>query len=543
MPVRVTVALLALALCGCPTHDKRPRGAARGAKHEASRPKTATPPSPRLELRWNAKRGKGYVVQVLKNGDLLRAAFHDAYAGYTGGLIIGSLNGSGYGLWPHKPIRGFRQINVYCAQDESIWDHQDRAEYTYGWSENFGTGKDGKRLAYRRGKIVETGPGRVVLYSENAGGCYTVSKVAYTRLDVAWWIIATQVENTCHQAVRFDFFTGDDPWIGLYRSSDGDVGWTPEALVRTETVLGVGRFTAGGFYDLGNQALGQREGSAFSNQANFVWLDPALPLPDLTIFANRFAHDPSEIDPARPLDNKTLTALNMGWRALELEPGQRFTTAMALGLARTGQPTDIPRLPDITLADWSVWRRYLREAGRDVAFAAERVELDLTPRTLHVRGTYHLYNHDGVEASVGIQYPILSAPDRPAPSHVTVDGRRVEVREPPGEPGARPDAVQTKASSSPCAAFQVRVPAYGLARFVVDYTQAHHGRQAGYMVTSALRWSRPITRAVFVVRHPRTMGRIRLSYAPDHSAVVGQQQVYHVVRQPFVPRAEMMLRW
>jgi len=521
---RLAAATMLLALlCACPD---RPVTKPTKKKATAARPKK--PAGPALVVNWDAKSGRGHVIQILDNGDRLRAAFHEAFPGYTGGLIIGSLNGSGYGLAPARPIRGYRRINVFCAQDESIWDHAERAEYTYGWSENYGTGKDGKRLEFQRGEIVERGPRRVIMRSENAGGCYRVAKVAYTRLGVPWWIIATRITNGCERPIRFDFFSGDDPWIGLYRSSDGDVGWTPEGLVRRETALGPGRFTAGGFYDLGNEALGQKEGS-FSNQANFVLLDPVRPLPDLTLFANRFAHAPDEIDPERPLDNKSLTALNMGWRDLALAPGASFTTAMALGLARTGKPGEVPTLPQIGVKDWSVWRRYLREgAGGGIVFAAERIELDLTPNTLRVRGTYHLHNRDNASTTVGILYPILTGPDRPAPASLLLDGKRIEV---------------SQAGKGPAASrFQVHVPPLGLARFVIDYTQEHRGRQAGYMVTSALRWSSPITRAVFVVRHPKAMN-VRLGYKPDQRYTEGDRQVQVVVRQPFVPRGEMTLRW
>jgi len=487
-------------------------------------------------MNWNPRTGRGSVLQVLKNGDKLRTAFQMVFKGYTGGLVIGSFSGSGYGLFPRRPINGFEKINVFCAQDESIWDHTEKAEYTYGWSENYGTGEDGKRLEYVGGKVLEQGPERIVLRSENAGGCYRVRKVAYTRLDVPWWILATRLSNRCGRPVRFDFFSGDDPWIGLYRSSDGDVGWTPEGLVRRERALGLGRFESGGFYDLGNEALGQREGS-FSNQANFFLLDPAVPLPDLTLFANRFAHSADEVDPGRPLDNKSLTALNMGWRNLRLAPGEGFTVAFAVGLARTGKPGEVPRPREISTDDWSVWRRHLagREGrppplNRGVAFAAELVELDLSRTELRVRGTYHLENRLPGGASIAIDYPILTGSSRPAPAFVLVDGRRVPVK----QTGGRARAER----------FMVKLPGRGLARFVIDYTQRHTGRSAGYMVTSALKWPTAIRRAVFRVRHPGSMGRVKLTYKPDHRFRRADGRTEHViVRQPFVPDREMMMTW
>jgi len=485
-------------------------------------------------VRWRPETGKGDVVQRLPGGDLLRTCFHVGYAGYTGGLVIGAYNGSGLGLYPRRPIRGFRRINVFCAQDESILDRKSGKELTYGWSENIGKGPDGERLAYVRGRVLERGPQRVVLQSENAGGCYRVTKVATARRGARFWIIATRITNRCKEPVRLDLFTGDDPWIGLYRSSDGDVGWSVErGILRNEAAFGPGRFTAGGLYDLGNRALGQKEGG-FSNQANFFALDPALPLPDVVLLANRFAHRRGEIDPRRPLDNKSLTALNLGWTDRTLPPGGGLTVALALGLARTDpQRVTTPRLPPIPAADWSVWRRHLagEDGGGGVVFAAERVELDLERDSLRVSGTYWLRNRSDDAVTLGIHYPILVGEDRPAPAEVAVDGRRVAVTKPPGD-------------APPEARFPIPVPPRGLARFVVRYVQRHTGRRAGYMVTSARRWPAPLARAVFVVRHPASM-RVRLSYREDEVSRRGGGKIVErlIVRQPFAPERELELRW
>ena len=486
----------------------------------------------RLRVGWDPKTGKGDVVHLYASGDLLRTCFHCGYPGYTGGLVVGGFNGSGMGFYPRRPIRGYRSINVFCAQDESIWDRSEQREYTYGWSENYGKGDDGVRLAYRRGRVVESSPARLILQSENQAGCYRVGKLAYTRAGVRWWIIATRVSNVCQHPVSFDLFSGDDPWIGLYRSAEGDVGWTPGGLVRRETALGAGLFVAGGLYDLGNQEAGEREGG-FSNQANFIALDPALPLPDLALFASRFAHQASEIDPARPLDHKKMIALNLGWPARSLAPGQGLTMAFALGLAETGAPGTTPRAPPVTEEDWSVWRRYLpdddRPAGEQVDFAAEWVELDVSPHELRVNATYFLRNRGSGSTTLLIHYPIITSTRQRAPAQIEVEGRREPVR---------PDGADRALAS-----FPVPVPPRGLVRFQVRYRQLLLGRRAAYLVTSALSWPSPIARAVFVVRHATTLGKVTLSFPPGHSETAGSTTTHWVVRQPFVPDREVVVSW
>jgi hypothetical protein len=490
----------------------------------------AQPVRPHFEVGWSPSTGRGQVVEHLANGDTLSTCFHCAYPGYTGGLVIGNLSASGMAFHPREPIRGYSEINVFCAQDESIWDLDEDAEYTYGWSENFGDGPDGKALKYQGGKIIEHDDRHVVLASENEMGCYHVSKIALTHANWRYWIIATRVQNRCGHAVRFHFHSGDDPWLGRYASSDGDVGWTPDGLVHKEKGLVAGQFIAGGIYDLGNSELGQTD-TGFSNQANFFALDPSLPLPNFTAFANRFAHEASEVDPKKPLDNKTMTALNLGWRNRTLAPKESFTVTMALGLANTGVPGSIPQLPPLSDEAWSQWRVFLplHPSTDDIRFAAERVELDVTDHSVTVDASYVLSNPSLASVGIRIAYPILVAKDRPAPDVVLVDGQSLLL-----VPGAR-GQVQTE--------FPISIPPQGIRSFHVRYTQRLLGHQAVYLVTSALRWPHPIDRAIFVIRYPARFRAAALSYPVLHRETVDGQATLIAVMQPFRPDREIVFRW
>ncbi len=532
----VTLALVAATGC----RDPAPDGAPQAAPSSASLAPASAAPGPsagparrsRLEVHWDPATGRGDVVHHYASGDRLRTCFHCDYQGYTGGLVIGAQGGSGMGFYPARPIRGHRQINVLCAQDESLWDRDERREYTYGWSENFGTGADGERLAYVRGKVLEQTPERVTLAARNEGGCYVVDKVAATSPEVRHWILATRVTNRCARAIHFDLFSGDDPWLGLYRTAAGDVGWTPAGLVQHERAFAAGELTAAGLYDLGNAAADEREGS-FTGQANFFALDPALPLPDFAAFANRFAHGPPEVDPRRPLDDETMTALNLGWRGVTLGPGEGMTFAFAVGLAQVDDGTgELPRLPALPLADWSRWRQLLdaergaRRVGLD--FAAERVELELNPNALTVRARYLVENHGAAPVTGSIRYPIAVDAGQARPTTVTVDGRPLPTVE--GNTGAE-------------VRFPLTVPARGLAAFAVEYTQALTAPRATYVVTSARTWSYPIARAELVVRHPTALGPVKLSYPASFTRRSAETVEHTVLCQPFVPARELVASW
>jgi hypothetical protein len=540
----LSAALIAPLGIGCQRSADTP-AAGSASQPASSRPATRpAPPRARIDSRWDPKTGRGDVRQHFADGSIIRTCFHCRYKHYTGGLVIGNLSGSGSALYPKRPIRGFRRINIFCAQDESIWDRKQRAEYSYGWSENF-LPKDGakrpprsrasgaKRLTYRRGRVLEQSEARLVLQSENSGGCYKVTKVAHTERGARWWIIATRITNSCAHPIDFDLYTGDDPWLGTYKSSDGDVGWTPAGIIRHETALGPGAFTVGGFYDLGNSALGQRQ-QRFSNQANFIALDPATPLPDGAYFANRFAHHAREVDPKQALHNKTLTALNLAWKGRRLAPREGFTFAFALGLARTSTPGATPRAPAISAAQWSVWRRYLKEgrtgrASSRPEFAAERVVLDIGERATEIEGTYYLRNRSRDALSLRIAYPIVHGKHRPPPRAVRVDGKEHPVR-----------VVDSKHAQ---ATLRLQLAPRSLTRFVIRYRQKQTRKEAAYMVTSARRWPTPITRAHFVVRAPIRLGRLKTSFSPTRRETRGDTQLVTIVRHDFWPDRELVVRW
>jgi hypothetical protein len=357
-----------------------------------------------------------------------------------------------------------------------------------------------------------------------------VRKLASTRADARFWVIATRIENTCEGPVSFDLWSGEDPWLGLYRSSDGDVGWTPAGLVSHETALLSGEFAVGGFYDLGNPALGQAD-LGFSNQANFIEIDPAAPAPDRALFANRFAHAAREVEPERPLDNRTLTALNLGWTGRRLARGEALTIAYAMGMATTGMPGEVPRPPEVTDEDWSLWRRYLAGRGdrEEIEFAAERVDLALGATRLDLDAVYTLVNPGRAGTGLTIVYPVLVGAARPAPDSVEIDGRRV--------------ALVAAGADRVAATFPIEVPPLGIRRFRVRYSQAHRTPEAVYLVTSARRWPAPIGRAVFTVRSGTEIRGLRLSLPAASRRLPGGETLHVVHMQAFRPSGELVLRW
>ena len=210
----------------------------------------ATEPVRRFSVDWDTATGRGSMTQTLENGDRYVLCLQCRYPGYTGGLWIGSMNGSGFEYFPAQPIRGFKNLNIFCAQDESLVLADSGEELTNGWSENIGKGPGGKRLEYVNGEILDSTAERVVLKSINRGECIEETRYLLWPAEASYVVVAAHFTNVCKKSVHFDFWTGDDPWIGRYKTSEGDVGWTPDGFVRSETKLetwGADSYRYGGF--------------------------------------------------------------------------------------------------------------------------------------------------------------------------------------------------------------------------------------------------------------------------------------------------------
>jgi hypothetical protein len=441
---------------------------------------------------------------------------------------------------PRQPVRGFRTLNLLCAQDESILDEDDGREYSPGWSENFGQGPDGERLIYRDGEVVSDGSdGRgLVLRSLNTSGCYEVAKYLSWPQGQAYLVVATVIRNTCNHPVRFSFWTGEDSWIGRYASAEGDVGWYSGGLVRTETRIPGHAFRWGGLYDLGNDLLG-RDAAAFSNAANFYAPDPGLPPPDDVYFANAFAHRDADIHPGRTLDDSRMTAFNLGWRGIVLGPRDEVVFRYATGRAVTGEPGDLPRLPDIPPEAWRFDEpfrsRPFREPPRGglargqsplpVRFVDETIRMRFDPPWMEVEGHYHLRNELPSRLSIGILYPLPLDRGMDFPIAWEVSG------------------VPSREAEGRGLAWTVSLEAFAETDVVARYTQyVADGADARYILTTTATWGRPLEHATYEVQWPASLEpEPRLSY-PAPAVVEGDRKVVRFRRERFLPPRDLVLR-
>ncbi|MFH1466412.1 MAG: hypothetical protein ABIO70_18660, partial [Pseudomonadota bacterium] len=319
--------ILLLALWGC-TPDEPPSPAAPG---------------------WDPATGHGTIALTTPAGVPLRVQLMEGFPGYTGGLLLGGFGGSAYVRWPEGgPEDG---VAIWCAQDESLWLEGPGGgrEFAHGWSENFGTGPDGTPLRYLGGAVLADDGEGLLLRAENGALPFHLARWLLVQPD-GTLLNRLRVTNASSLPVRFAFWEGEDPWVGRYGTSEGDLGWwgspgEPGHWQRTEggprgpfpRCLGIG--------DPG-------EGEGGPPSANFLCLAPEAPAPDVFLFANHFAHDPTEVDPARPLTSESMTAFNLGWTGIALDPGAAWELSWAAGATAPPSVAEAPRAPELPAAAW-----------------------------------------------------------------------------------------------------------------------------------------------------------------------------------------------
>jgi hypothetical protein len=75
------------------------------------------------------------------------------------------------------------------------------------------------------------------------------------------------------------------------------------------------------------------------------------------------------------------------------------------------------------------------------------------------------------------------------------------------------------------------------------WAQSHRPGRAVYMVTSANTWPRPLTRALFEIRHPEKFQQVRIAYPSTRVGVRNGKILHRVALQPFAPDKEMTVTW
>lgn len=300
-----------------------------------------------LSCKWNDAKGVGYVSNHYADGKQMLTCLSryvvDDEGKRTRGVFVGGglpanvraddmtkLNETGMAFYD-----GARWLHIWCNTNEAIFSTtRFEAFYPSSWE-------------FRGSRVLDRNPEDLLIESRHSvvidGMPLRIDRYAHFRAGVPYFVLAMYITNEGDRPATFLYQYGDEPWLGSYGTSGGNVGWTADGLHRFAERLAPGKYTYAGFFDYGNDAIGERH--EFTNAANFLaWFGDERPMP---YFSNGPADVPRNGGKVPLSGDERFIGLHWGPRTVL--PGGTVTYILAIGMADRDPKTGFPRLPVIEL--------------------------------------------------------------------------------------------------------------------------------------------------------------------------------------------------
>lgn len=158
-----------------------------------------------------------------------------------------------------------------------------------------------------------------------------------------YMFLIQRITNVGENIASFYYVYGDEPWLGNFGSSVGNIGWVSDHLIKYEEKIDVNKYKYFGFYDYRNDVIG--EGHTFTGMASFIeWINNR---PDVAFIVNQ---ENGVIPRARknmPLNSKLARFIDMQWGHVYLPPKASFQFVLVIGMANVGKDGKIPEKPPV----------------------------------------------------------------------------------------------------------------------------------------------------------------------------------------------------
>jgi hypothetical protein len=307
------------------------------------------PGQPYLYYEWDAKDGSGFIRNFFPGGRQLLTCFGrylDDDKEQVHGLFVGG------GL----PASVLGNDNVYM--DETGMAYFDGTRWYHLWcnvNEGIISGM-GEVLLPSRWKFLGS---RVIDESDSTAAFASSHEVAvdgvplridryvYLNAGDTYFILEIKVTNIGNAPAHYNYLYGDEPWVGNYGSSRGNVGWVADGFVKYATTVDATRYSWAGFYDYGNDAAGEEH--RFTGAADFIqWFGNNRPM---VYFSNEEGNVEDENGAKKiPLASDT-RFIGLQWNDQRLDPQQSTTYTLAVGMAGHDPLTGFPVKPEIMLPE------------------------------------------------------------------------------------------------------------------------------------------------------------------------------------------------
>jgi hypothetical protein len=315
----------------------------------ASSSKCDNSSQPCIDFKWDNKHGRGFIRNTWPDGSKLvinLGRFKDSESRYPSGIFIGG------GLPPSDPdyqfmnkeatgmtyFNGQRWYHIWCNSNEGLISpaQPDIPSYPSDWDfrGSWVRENNGRNLA------IESRH-RVTLH----GVPLDLDRFLFYTAGNRFVILTTELTNRGNVQLPFQYMYGDEPWIGFFGSSAGDVGWMEQELILTEREIDTQQHTYFGMYDYGNELAG--EDHNFTRFANFIeWDRDSRPF---KAYISNFSGGVINLDKVVPLVSRTNRFIGLQYGPYMLQPGQSYRFTIAVGMAGNDPKTGFPVKPDTGL--------------------------------------------------------------------------------------------------------------------------------------------------------------------------------------------------
>jgi hypothetical protein len=303
-----------------------------------------------LYYEWDEKDGSGIVKNFMANGTVLFTSFgrlfdetHERVHGlFVGGTLPANILGNNNAAMNESGMAfydGNRWYHIWCNVNEAIYAFDSRGV------------RFPSRWTFLGSKVIDKSNNSLVISSyhqtEISGVPLQIQRIVYLFANEPYFVLSMNIKNIGTQPVSFYYVYGDEPWVGDYGSSRGNVGWVRDRIINYETSISPQQHSYAGLYQYGNEVI--NEGHDFSKMANFIeWFGNNLPYQVYFSNVSGLLQDPTG-EKKLPLSS-TERSIGVGWRITSLQPSQTYNLNIAVGMAGHDSKTDMPIKPSIEKA-------------------------------------------------------------------------------------------------------------------------------------------------------------------------------------------------
>ncbi len=302
-----------------------------------------------IDFRWNKQRGRGFIKNTWPDGSKLvinLGRFKDSNGKYPSGIFIGG------GLPPADPdyrfldndatgmtyFDGQRWHHVWCNSNEGLISpsQPNMPSYPSDWT--------------LKSSWVRENNGRDLTIESNHsltlnGVPMDAKRMLFYTTGNSYVILSTVFTNRGKVSLPLTYMYGDEPWIGEFGSSAGDIGWTGKELILTEREINTTKYSYFGMFDYGNELAGEEH--RYSGIANFIeWDKDSKPN---KAYISNFSGGILNPDKIVPLVSPSNRFIGLQYGPYILQPGASFGFTLAVGMAGRNQKNGLPIKPTTEL--------------------------------------------------------------------------------------------------------------------------------------------------------------------------------------------------